>query len=110
MEKKNERKKPVKNQKLQSQQTGPGIILESAPPRNRRYFAFLLKLNESRETSVNCFYVFSSLFFSRFFLLLHLIQVYPAVHLITTVYTTVVRTRECVCLREAGGVTAALTD
>ena len=25
-------------------------------------------------------------------------------HLITTVYTTVVRTRECVCLREAGGV------
>ena len=34
----------------------------------------------------------------------------PAVHLITTVYTTVVRTRECVCVREAGGVTAALTD
>ena len=31
-------------------------------------------------------------------------------HLITTVYTTVVRTRECVCVREAGGVTAALTD
>ena len=30
----------------------------------------------------------------------------PAVHLITTVYTTVVRTRECVCVREAGGVTA----
>ena len=33
-----------------------------------------------------------------------------AVHLITTVYTTVVRTRECVCVREAEGVTAALTD
>ena len=32
----------------------------------------------------------------------------PAVHLITTVYTTVVRTRECVCVREAGGVTAAV--
>ena len=34
----------------------------------------------------------------------------PAVHLITTVYTTVVITRECVSMREAGGVTAALTD
>ena len=34
----------------------------------------------------------------------------PAVHLITTGYTTVVRTRECVCVREAGAVTAALTD
>ena len=34
----------------------------------------------------------------------------PAVHLITTVYTTVVRTKECVCVREAGAVTAALTD
>ena len=35
----------------------------------------------------------------------------PAVHLITTVYNPVVRTRECVCVREAaGGVTAALTD
>ena len=33
-----------------------------------------------------------------------------AVHLITTVYTTVVRTRECECVREAGEVTAALTD
>ena len=32
----------------------------------------------------------------------------PAVHLITTVYTTVVRTRECVCVREAG--VRALTD
>ena len=32
----------------------------------------------------------------------------PAVHLITTVYTTVVRTRECVCVREAG--VWALTD
>ena len=32
----------------------------------------------------------------------------PAVHLITTVYTTVVRTRECVRVREAGAVTAAL--
>ena len=32
----------------------------------------------------------------------------PAVHLITTVYTTVVRTRECVCVREAGEVTAAV--
>ena len=31
-------------------------------------------------------------------------------HLITTVYTTVVRTRECVYVREAGGVSAALTD
>ena len=30
-------------------------------------------------------------------------------HLITTVYSTVVRTRECVCVREAGRVTAALT-
>ena len=30
-------------------------------------------------------------------------------HLITTVYTTVVRTRECVYVREAGGVTAVLT-
>ena len=28
----------------------------------------------------------------------------PAVHLITTVYTTVVRTRGSVCMREAGGV------
>ena len=34
----------------------------------------------------------------------------PTVHLITTAYTTVVRTRDCVCVREAGGVTAALTD
>ena len=33
----------------------------------------------------------------------------PAVHLITTVYSTVVRTRECVCVREAGRVTAGLT-
>ena len=33
----------------------------------------------------------------------------PAVHLITTVYNTVVRTRECVCVREAGRVTATLT-
>ena len=33
----------------------------------------------------------------------------PAVHLITTVYSTVVRTRECVSVREARGVTAALT-
>ena len=34
-----------------------------------------------------------------------------AVHLITTVYTTVVRTRECVRMREAGvgGVSAVLT-
>ena len=34
-------------------------------------------------------------------------------HLITTVYTTVVRMRECVCVcvcEEGGGVTAALTD
>ena len=31
-------------------------------------------------------------------------------HLITTVYTTVVRTRQGVCVREAGAVTAALTD
>ena len=31
-------------------------------------------------------------------------------HLITTVYTVVVRTRACVCVREAGAVTAALTD
>ena len=30
-------------------------------------------------------------------------------HLITTVYSTVVRTRECVCVREAGRVTAGLT-
>ena len=30
-------------------------------------------------------------------------------HLITTVYTTVARTRECVYVREAGGVTAVLT-
>ena len=29
-------------------------------------------------------------------------------HLITTVYTTVVRTRECVCVREAEGVTALI--
>jgi len=34
----------------------------------------------------------------------------PAVQLLTTVYTTVVRTRECVCVREAGEVTAALTN
>ena len=36
-----------------------------------------------------------------------------AMHLITTVYTTVVRMRECVCVcvcEEGGGVTAALTD
>ena len=33
----------------------------------------------------------------------------PAVHLIFTVCTTVVRTRECVYVREARGVTAALT-
>ena len=33
----------------------------------------------------------------------------PAVHLITTVYSTVVRTRQCVSVREARGVTAALT-
>ena len=33
----------------------------------------------------------------------------PVVHLITAVYTTVVRTTECVCVMEAGGVTAALT-
>ena len=33
----------------------------------------------------------------------------PAVHLITTVYTPVVRTRECVCVREARGVTSVLT-
>ena len=32
----------------------------------------------------------------------------PAVHLITTVYNTVVRTRECVCVREARRVTAGL--
>ena len=30
-------------------------------------------------------------------------------HLIKTVYTTVVITRECVYVREAGGVTAVLT-
>ena len=34
----------------------------------------------------------------------------PAVHLITTAYTTVLRTRECVCVRKAGGVTAVLSD
>ena len=30
-------------------------------------------------------------------------------HLISTVYNTVVRTRECVCVREAGRVTATLS-
>ena len=34
----------------------------------------------------------------------------PAVHLITTVYTTVLRMTECVCVREAGGVTVVLSD
>ena len=30
-------------------------------------------------------------------------------HFITAVYSSVVRTRECVCVRKAGRVTAALT-
>ena len=54
---------------------------------------------------------FSFFFFLLFFPLLFSLcySSVPAVHLITTVYSTVVRTRECVCVREAGRVTAALT-
>ena len=49
------------------------------------------------------------LFFLRLlFLHLYSYSSVPAVHLITTVYSTVVRTRECVCVREAGFW--ALTD
>ena len=58
--------------------------------------------------------VFVFVFFPFVFVFLHLTPVYrcfsfspsyssvPAVHLITTVYITIVRTRECVCVREAG--------
>ena len=51
------------------------------------------------------------LHFSSFFSLLFspCYSSVPAVHLITTVYSTVVRTRECVCVREAGRVTSGLT-
>ena len=55
-----------------------------------------------------------SFFFSCFFHLLFSFSSpsyssVPAVHLITTVYSTVVRTRQCVSVREATGVTAVLT-
>ena len=52
----------------------------------------------------------SFLFFSSFFFLSPpSYSSVPAVHLITTVYSTVVRTRQCVSVREARGVTATLT-
>ena len=53
-----------------------------------------------------CLFVFPCFFF---FFFSPCYSSVPAVHLITTVYSTVVRTRECVCVREAGRVTAALT-
>ena len=55
-------------------------------------------------------FVFFVLFFLRlFFFFSPSYSSVPAVYLLTTVYTTVVRTRECVCVREAGGVTAVST-
>ena len=49
-----------------------------------------------RERECACVRVSVCVFFSQSY------SSVPAVHLITTVYITVVRTRKCVCVREAG--------
>ena len=72
------------------------------------------------EVFLCAFYVFFFLLlFSLSFLLLYFLlflfffspsySSVPAVHLTATAYSTFIRTRECVCVREARGVTAALT-